>query len=197
LRLVVGKENIENYENTQRGLTNDSMDCAQPTFMWKDAQGVAQPAIVVFEVGDFAEDAGGMTEHGNEYHSPDFAEASALLAHTSDMNNPHGTTVEYMELMQELSPSGTGWRTYDLSGYGVPANATCELILSNSNASSEYMAGARAVGSALNRTFDLQEAESGGRTFVTVHVKADANSQVQGYAENATYIRFILVGYWS
>jgi hypothetical protein len=53
MRLVVGKANIENYENAERGLTVDSMDCAQPMFMWKDSQGVVQPAIIVWDADDF------------------------------------------------------------------------------------------------------------------------------------------------
>jgi len=78
MQLIVGKANIENYENTQRGLTNDSMDASSVLFTWKNSQGVVEPAIIVFEASDFEGGGGGMVEgmveHGNEYHNPDFAE---------------------------------------------------------------------------------------------------------------------------
>ena len=117
---------------------------------------------------------------------------TALHSHASG-----GGALSYTEKMQEITPSAVGWQTYSLSGYGVPSNAVCEFVLSNDNVGVEYEAGIRAKGSSLERRFDLQEAEAGGRTFVTVHVKADVNSQVEGYAENTTNVRFILIGYWS
>ena len=108
-----------------------------------------------------------------------------------------GGGLSYTEKMQEIAASGTGWRTYDLSSYGVPANAICEFVISNSNASYEREGGVRSVGSGLERRFDLHEAEAGGRDHVALHVNVDASSQIEGYAENATDIKFVLVGYWS
>ena len=59
MRLVIGKANIEHYENEECGAANGSMDVGSVTFMWKDTDGVAKPAFIVYEASDFT---GGGTE---------------------------------------------------------------------------------------------------------------------------------------
>jgi hypothetical protein len=112
---------------------------------------------------------------------------------TETPSEPTGESL--VELMQQIAPSGTGWRTYNLSGYGVPANAKCDFVLSNNSASRERSAGIRPVGSGLSRTFTLHEAEAGGADHVSLSVNADVSSQVEGYADSTSDVRLVLVGY--
>jgi hypothetical protein len=52
LKLIIGKNKIEEYINTGRG-DNDSMDNCTVSFMWRNQDGTVHPAIIVFEVRDF------------------------------------------------------------------------------------------------------------------------------------------------
>ena len=47
---------------------------------------------------------------------------------------------------------------------------------------------------------DLQflevDSESGGVDTIVMHVQADGNSRIECYAENASDVQFVLLGYW-
>ncbi len=90
------------------------------------------------------------------------------------------------------------WIVVDLSAspYNVPANAVIEVAITNSRTGNERWGGVRAVGSALERRFQLHEAEAGGVDAVVMHVQADGNSEIEYYADTTSDIGFILIGYW-
>ena len=112
-------------------------------------------------------------------------------------NLPPGAA-SYTELYQSWSATGDdAWQTVDLGAFGVPANAVVEVAVINSDTGKEYFGGVRAVGSSLERRFALHEAEGGGVDAVTMHVQADAGSQIQHYSDKATRVSFILLGYWT
>jgi len=104
----------------------------------------------------------------------------------------------YTELYASFQAVGDGgWEEKDLTAFGIPASAVCEIVMKNTDTNAELNAGVRNTSSALARLFQLQEAEAGGGDFVSVHVKADANKKIDIYAEVAADIYFYLVGYWS
>ena len=85
----------------------------------------------------------------------------------------------------------------DLSAYGVPAGSVAQFVIANDQDSAENQIGVRAVGSALNRRLQLQEAEAGGSDLASLHVRVDASAQVQWAAEHgATDGFFYPVGWW-
>ena len=103
----------------------------------------------------------------------------------------------YNETYQPWSATNADtWQTVDLSGYGVPAGAVVEVAITNSRTGAERWGGVRAVGSTLDRRFRLHEAEGDGVDTVTLHVQADASSQIQHYSDNTADVSFILLGYW-
>ena len=93
--------------------------------------------------------------------------------------------------------AANSWRTQDLSGLGVPANAVVEVAILNTSGNRERWGGIRASGSSLDRRFRLHEAESGGADVVTLHVQADASSRIEVFAESTNDIDFRLLGYWT
>jgi hypothetical protein len=104
----------------------------------------------------------------------------------------------YVETYQPWSAtSDDTWQTVDLGAYGVPANAVVEVAVVNSDIGKEYFGGVRAVGSSLQRRIQLHEAEGDGVDAVTMHVQADASSQIQHYSDKASRVSFILLGYWT
>jgi len=104
----------------------------------------------------------------------------------------------YTELYQTWSATNDDtWQTVGLGAFGVPANAVVEVAIVNSDAGKEYFGGVRTVGSALERRFQLHEAEGGGVDTVTLHVQADASSQIQHYSDKSSRVSFILLGYWT
>ncbi|MCP4334722.1 MAG: DNRLRE domain-containing protein [Gammaproteobacteria bacterium] len=104
----------------------------------------------------------------------------------------------YTEMFQTWSAtSNDSWQTVNLGAFGVPAGAVVEVAVVNSDTGREYFGGVRAVGSSLERRFRLHEAEGGGADTVTLHVQADAGSQIQHYSDNRTQVSFILLGYWT
>ena len=111
---------------------------------------------------------------------------------------PPGTFVEFESSTNLGNPTADStWQTLDLAPLGVPANAVVQITMANRATGTENRQGVRAVGSALDRTFDLQEAESGGEDLVTLHVQADANSRIEWYHEDVSDAhRFYLVGWW-
>ena len=106
--------------------------------------------------------------------------------------------LDYTEKMVNFNALGdNAWEEYDLSGDGVPANAVCEIAIGNDKANAEYNGGVRATDSALNRYLPIQEAEGGGLDLVTMHVKADANSKIDIFAQETAEMTFYLLGYWT
>lgn len=108
----------------------------------------------------------------------------------------------YTEKFESWYPSSNGnWEVKDLSGdpFYVPANAVCEIVMANTNASSENSAGVRAYGSLIDRFLELGEAEGGGINTVRMHVQADSNSRIETYGTWQVYpneLHFYLVGYY-
>jgi len=120
--------------------------------------------------------------------------AVAIVA--SDSTLAYG---DYVESFQAWSASSNDtWQTKDLSGapFNVPANAVAEVAVRNANASTELWGGVRAVGSSLERRFQLHEAEDGGWDVVVMHVQTDGSSQIQHYSDDMGDVDFVLLGYW-
>ena len=106
--------------------------------------------------------------------------------------------LDYTEKFVNFNAVGdNAWEEKDLSGDGVPANAVCEIAIGNDKANAELNGGVRATDSALNRYLLIQEAEAGGLDLVTMHVKADANSKIDIFAQEAGNMTFYLLGYWN
>lgn len=103
--------------------------------------------------------------------------------------------VNTWRLIPELGSAGT-WVTTTLPG--VPANAIVQIAISNRKSDDARVAGVRAVGSALGRTFDMHGPKDAdpAKTYVLFHTVANASGQVQFYAENTGEVRFIVTGYW-
>jgi hypothetical protein len=114
--------------------------------------------------------------------------------------SPTSCRAEYVEMHQPWIPASYGsWSIVDLSAgpFYVPSRAVLEVAITNSKGSVERRGGVRAVGSTLDRRFDLHEAEDGGVDAVVMHVQADAGSQIEYFAENVNDIQFIFLGYWT
>ena len=127
----------------------------------------------------------------------DYALTATEIADLYDANAPP-PPFGYTEMFQTWSATGDdAWQTVDLGTFGVPANAVAEVAVINSDIGKEYFGGVRAVGSSLQRRFQLHEAEGGGVDAVTMHVQADASSQIQHYSDKSSRVRFILLGYWT
>ncbi|CAD6491527.1 MAG: hypothetical protein ANIMEMIM_00157 [Candidatus Argoarchaeum ethanivorans] len=119
---------------------------------------------------------------------------AAVLAPANVAADP---PVGYTEKYEEWSATtADNWEEKDLSGYGVPANAVCEVVIENRGTGNEYYGGVRANGSSLERKFLLHEAESGGWDMVTMFVQADSNSKIEHYSDYKARVTFTLVGYW-
>ncbi|MCP4391164.1 MAG: LamG domain-containing protein, partial [Gammaproteobacteria bacterium] len=104
----------------------------------------------------------------------------------------------YTELYQPWSATADGsWQTVDLGAFGVPADAVVEVAVVNSGTRREYFGGVRAVGSSLERRFRLHEAEGGGVDTVTLHVQADASSQIEHYSDRRNRVSFVVLGFWA
>jgi len=89
------------------------------------------------------------------------------------------------------------WEEKDLSAYGVPPNAVCEIVIQNSRDDRERYGGVRATGSSIDRRAYIAEAEGGGQNILIMHVQADGESKIEHYADSTSDISFILVGYWT
>jgi hypothetical protein len=104
----------------------------------------------------------------------------------------------YTERFDAWSASSADiWQEKDLSAYGVPANAVCEIVIQNSNGYYERYGGVRATGSSIERRAYINKAQDGGRNIMVMHVQADSASRIQHYADTTGDISFILVGYWT
>jgi type II secretory pathway pseudopilin PulG len=104
----------------------------------------------------------------------------------------------YTELYEPWSATvADDWETVSLASLGVPANAVVEVAVINADGGRENYGGVRAVGSSLERRFHLQEAEAGGIDTVTLHVQADASSQIQHYVDRTDRVSLVALGYWT
>ena len=109
-----------------------------------------------------------------------------------------GSGGAYIEKHQSwIATSDITWETFDLSTFGVPADAVVEVAITNSKDKNERWGGVRAVGSTLERRFRLHEAEGGGVDAVVMHVQANSSSQVQHFAEKKGEVTFTVLGYWT
>jgi hypothetical protein len=90
--------------------------------------------------------------------------------------------VDFTERFDQMEPSSQAtWSNTSLSGYGVPANATTQFLMSNTDPNWYCDLGVREVGSSLSRLIRVHEPEGGGNTTYTNYVKADNSSQIQLY----------------
>ena len=106
---------------------------------------------------------------------------------------------KYVEKQAPWSPAVTAaWTVIDLSAapFDVPPDAVLEVGIANTDATAERWGGVRAVGSTLERRFQLHEAEGGGVDVLVMHVTADGSSQIEYAAENGL-VGFNLLGYWT
>lgn len=106
---------------------------------------------------------------------------------------------EFVEGFAEIGASGASgqWSDHDLSALGVPADSVVNLVLENAQATAEAQLGGRQKGSGLNRLLVLQEAESGGGDFASMHVVSDTASTIQLFDDNTNFNhRFHVLGWW-
>jgi probable HAF family extracellular repeat protein len=112
---------------------------------------------------------------------------------------PNLARAQYVESFESWTASTADtWETQDLSGspYNVPANAVIEVAIRNSNTSNSRFGGVRAVGSSLERRFEIHEATVGGADVVVMHVQTDSSAQIEHYSGLTTDVDFVLLGYW-
>lgn len=110
----------------------------------------------------------------------------------------------YTEKYESWTASAAdAWVEQDLSGapFSVPANAVCEIVIKHSKTYPEYYGGVRAKDSTIDdRKVLIVEAEGvaekHGSEMVTMHVQANADSKIECYSDDTTYVTFQLVGYW-
>ncbi|MBI2030067.1 hypothetical protein HYT05_00420, partial [Candidatus Kaiserbacteria bacterium] len=76
-------------------------------------------------------------------------------------------------------------------------NAVLEVAIVNGDAASARIGGVRHASSSLTRSLNINRAEPQGEGEFTMHVQASATSSIQTYAADATYISFVLLGYWT
>ncbi|KKS89720.1 MAG: hypothetical protein UV65_C0029G0007 [Parcubacteria group bacterium GW2011_GWF2_43_11] len=112
----------------------------------------------------------------------------------------------YTEVQNFKCNARSTWTDMDLSGFGVPANAVVEMMVSNNYTTDEQQGGVRANGSSLSRLLDLNEAENGsqattdsgtGATSLVMHVQADASSVIECFSENPDIVTFKILGWWT
>jgi hypothetical protein len=109
------------------------------------------------------------------------------------------TGVDFTERFDQFEPAAqAAWTDKDLSGYGVPANAVCQMLLENPGTAYYCDMGVRANGSALARLIRVHESEPAGSCHYTNYVKADATSIIESYHQYlASPDRFTyLLGYF-
>jgi len=105
-------------------------------------------------------------------------------------------SMDYVEAWDGWNSQSMNWVDKDLSTFGVPAYAICEIVMYNTANGDPCEMGVRENGSTLNRKIELHESESGGVDAFTMHVKADENSIIECYIENVANGSFFLVGWW-
>jgi len=104
----------------------------------------------------------------------------------------------YTERFDTLNAaSAATWEDENLSSYNVSAGDVVEVLAENSQAGFARYAGIRTDGSSLERRFDLNEAEAGGDSVVTMNaVAVGANATIEIYEEVTADTSFRLLGYW-
>ena len=89
------------------------------------------------------------------------------------------------------------WETSNLTGFGVPADAVAQFVITNEAEGAEVEIGVRQTGSVLNRIIDIQEAEGGGSDATSMHVNVDAGANIEWYAQYGGGTSFFYpVGWW-
>jgi hypothetical protein len=127
----------------------------------------------------------------------DYALDAGAIADYYAANPPPGTA-SYTEMFQQWSAtSDNTWQTINLGVFGVPPDAVVEVAMTNAKDKNERWGGVRAVGSGLDRRFQLHEAEGGGVDALTLHVQADSSSRIEHFSEKKAELTFTLLGYWT
>lgn len=110
------------------------------------------------------------------------------------------TCGNYIETFVDFQAGGSNsWLNHSLAPYGVGPRQMAELVITNTSDSSDGIGGARKMGSVLNRTLGIHEAEAGGVDTASMFVTAsmDDNAAIEIWSSDTSNIRFYLVGYWS
>lgn len=95
-----------------------------------------------------------------------------------------------------LPLSNFAWTDRDLfTLYGVTKGAVVLIALINDEATSDNLLGVRTKGSALTRYINVQEAEDGGQSVVTMFSQTDANGVIQIYTSDINNTGFALLGW--
>ncbi len=105
----------------------------------------------------------------------------------------------YVDQYQSWSATAPAtWEVKDLqaSPLHVPPNVVAEVAVRNSRVDAQRWGGVRAVGSALERRFQLHEPEGGGEDVVVMHVQVDGSSRIEQYAQVTDEVQFTLLGFW-
>ncbi len=113
---------------------------------------------------------------------------------------PNSVSAGYTETFQTWSStSAAAWETKSLSGapFSVPANAVVEVACRNKRVFDARSGGVRAVGSSLDRRFNVRLASVAGVQLLVMHVQTDSSSQIQHYSQVTADLDFVLLGYWT
>lgn len=93
------------------------------------------------------------------------------------------------------------WEIYSLSALGVSSSTdripvVAEIVITNYHTTIAYEGGVRSVGSSIERRFDIHAAVGAGVDALSLLVPVDSNGDIEIYAENTTYINFVVIGSW-
>lgn len=124
--------------------------------------------------------------------------AGTIYGDGSGITGVTASPTPYNELMQEITPGAdANWSWINLDGYGVSDGDAVEVVIYNTTNNAEMNGGVRKTDSALNRYFQLQEAEAGGGDFISLHVKAQGpNATIALYEETDADMVTYVIGYW-
>lgn len=105
----------------------------------------------------------------------------------------------YTEEFETFSALGSGaWEDYNVeSNFGIVTGQVCTFVVENMSGNMEREAGVRTNGSSKGRLFDLHEAETGGRTPVSLTTQIGTGSVIEIYAEALGDVNFTLSGCWA
>jgi hypothetical protein len=111
-------------------------------------------------------------------------------------SSPPGTYTEIGGSTGQVGTDAT-WKATDVSGFGIPAEAVAQFVISNESDNSKNKLGLREYESSQVRVIELHEAESGGADFATMHVNVDDESRIEWYAQSGDSDNFFYpVGWW-
>ncbi|RKZ28402.1 hypothetical protein DRQ36_10505, partial [bacterium] len=104
----------------------------------------------------------------------------------------------FTERWDALDPGASGtWSLVDLAAFGVEPGDICEIIICNSETNTENQGGVRSKNSVLDRLIDLQEAEAGGQSCITMKAQVEIGTTEIGlYEEDNANMQSYLTGYW-